>query len=169
MCSPHPQARQDKKKRKECCGDAFRTDEGAVVSVRLYQRFAVLAIVIGLLTSGGSALTPAFAESRYETHTVKLPGTGDHCTLSPDVTGHGATTGSFRSACDSHDECCAQIFERYGKTATGNAAREHCDNLFRAALYRVCDGQGTQTNACRRAAELYYFAVRTFGDRFWGS
>jgi RHS repeat-associated protein len=61
---------------------------------------------------------------------------------------------SFESACDAHDKC-------YGNCSK---TQKSCDDAFRQALYRACEGlEGRQARQCISDAGEYYSAVALWG------
>jgi hypothetical protein len=61
----------------------------------------------------------------------------------------------FKDACDNHDVCYM----------TPGKSRLTCDVLFREKLFKVCET--TSNLECRITAEVYYNAVRKYGEEFY--
>lgn len=66
---------------------------------------------------------------------------------------------AFTSACDKHDVCYACAWSHSG-------SRLRCDQLFLSNMRAICSEMSWLSRAtCRFFADVYYKAVREFGDR----
>lgn len=83
----------------------------------------------------------------------QLDWSADSCTWSPDE----PLGWDFSQSCNRHD-FGYRNYKNQGRFNDGT--RLQIDDNFKADMYGACANDG----ACEKAADLYYWAVRTFGD-----
>jgi hypothetical protein len=86
-------------------------------------------------------------------HADQLDWSSDGCSNSPD----NPFGFNFVKACYRHD-FGYRNYKKQGRFTETN--RLPIDNRFKSDLYTICDGNW----ACNRVADVYYAAVREFGD-----
>ena len=100
-----------------------------------------------------TGLTPFQTIRAQRPHADQLNWTSDGCSSSPD----NPFGFNFGKACYRHDFG----YRNYKKQSRFNeTTRLSLDRRFRTDMYEVCAGNW----ACRRVADIYYAAVREFGD-----
>jgi hypothetical protein len=103
-----------------------------------------------LYSTGLSAFQTVRSQHPYAD---QLDWTSDGCSSSPD----NPFGFNFAKACYRHD-FGYRNYKRQGRFTEPN--RLSIDNNFKTDLYTVCNGNW----ACNRIADIYYAAVREFGD-----
>lgn len=97
---------------------------------------------------------PEFVSTRTDRpHDDQLIWSSDACSWSPDE----PLGYEFTRSCYRHD-FGYRNYEAQGRFTESN--RLAIDDNFRSDMYSTCDGEA----ACENVADLYYFAVRQFGD-----
>jgi hypothetical protein len=126
------------------------------VSSRVLAAFAAFLMSLGLI-GGVSVATasPALAQSST-TLTPEYPWPHNGCTAVTD----NPAGASFTYACNHHDGC-------YG----GHwADRATCDTWFRNDMLNACRRLPFEmVGTCAVWANIYYYAVRAFGDKYYNS
>ncbi|HSX01565.1 MAG TPA: phospholipase A2 [Candidatus Saccharimonas sp.] len=115
----------------------------------------VLALIAFLPVALVAAPSPAMASSS-STLTAQYPWPHNGCT---GVTDNPAGA-SFTYACNHHDGCYAGHW----------ASRATCDTWFRNDMINACRRLPFEMiGNCGIVANLYYYAVRLFGDKYYNS
>ncbi|KXJ92600.1 prokaryotic phospholipase A2-domain-containing protein [Microdochium bolleyi] len=104
-----------------------------------------------------SSTIGAFVTARNARNPAGLDWTSDGCSSSPDNPfGFGFTNSCYR-----HD-FGYRNYKKQNRFTDANKLR--IDNNFRTDLYNQCANEGNQ-GVCRTTADVYYQAVRWFGNR----
>jgi hypothetical protein len=117
------------------------------------MRRVLVGLVAVAVMAGWAGSVPAGASELVET-----PAEVDACTGVPDTV---PEIYDFTAACQQHDICYAQGFDRLA-----------CDLAFREDLVAACEVQhpdvfDPRRYLCLSFAELYFWGVRLFGGSFF--
>jgi phospholipase A2-like protein len=95
-----------------------------------------------------------FTETRADRpHADQLDWSSDGCSMSPDR----PLGFKFRTSCNRHD-FGYRNYKKQDRFTEAN--RKEIDDNFRADMYSICGND----LACKSTANVYYYAVRQFGD-----
>jgi hypothetical protein len=96
-----------------------------------------------------------FISARNARDPASLDWSSDGCSMSPDNPGF-----NFLPSCYRHDFGYRNYKVQNRFT---DAAKDRIDEKFRSDMYAECATEGDAEDACRAVANVYYWAVQTFG------